>query len=119
MCGASSAARSIGLSLSTNGILSGTPTQATTATFTIEARDAFNCAVTQLYSLVVNCPAITVTPATLPNGYLSAAYSQQLTATGGTGPYTWQIIAGSPPAGLSMNSSGLISGTPAAYGTGS
>ncbi|MFN7564503.1 MAG: SdrD B-like domain-containing protein [Prosthecobacter sp.] len=107
-----------GVSLSTNGILSGTPTQATTATFTIEARDAFNCTVTQLYSLVVNCPAITVTPATLPNGYLSAPYSQQLTAAGGTGPYTWQIIAGSPPAGLSMDSSGLISGTPAAYGAG-
>ncbi|MBL9134060.1 MAG: putative Ig domain-containing protein, partial [Verrucomicrobiaceae bacterium] len=106
-----------GLSLSTNGILSGTPTQATTASFTVEARDAFNCVITRTYTLTVNCPAITITPSSLPAGYLAAAYSQQLTATGGTGPYTWQTIAGSPPAGLSLNSSGLISGNPTAYGS--
>jgi protocatechuate 3,4-dioxygenase beta subunit len=108
-----------GLSLSSTGLISGTPTQATTASFTVEARDAFNCVKTRLYTLAVNCPSISITPSSLSSAYYGTAYSQQLSATGGTGPYTWSVIAGSPPAGVTMSSSGLISGSPQVYGTAS
>lgn len=108
-----------GLSLSSNGIISGTPTQATTASFTIEARDAFNCAVTSLYTLAVNCPSISITPSSLASAYYGTAYSRQLSVSGGTGPYSWSLIAGSPPAGITMSSAGLLSGTPSAYGSAS
>jgi hypothetical protein len=37
-----------------------------------------------------------------------------LTATGGTSPYSWTIASGSLPAGLTLSSNGLISGTPTA-----
>jgi len=55
-----------------------------------------------------------ITNVSLPSGYVGAAYSAQLGATGGQSPYNWQLAAGSanPPAGLTLNSSGLISGTP-------
>jgi hypothetical protein len=106
-----------GLSLSSNGIISGTPTQATTSSFTIEARDAFNCAATQLYTLAVNCPAISITPSTLTSAYYGTPYSRQLSVSGGTGPHAWNVIAGAPPAGITLSSSGLLSGTPTAYGT--
>jgi hypothetical protein len=48
----------------------------------------------------------------IPPGTVNTAYSHQMSAYGGSGTYTWSIYAGSLPAGLSLSSSGLISGTP-------
>lgn len=46
----------------------------------------------------------------------SAGAGQQFTASGGTPPYTWTAVSGTPT-GLSLSSSGLLSGTPTASGT--
>ncbi|MEI6150665.1 MAG: putative Ig domain-containing protein, partial [bacterium] len=56
-------------------------------------------------------PTIT-TSSPLPSGTVNDAYSQTLTATGGTTPYTWTNSTGSLPSGLRLNSAGVISGTP-------
>jgi uncharacterized protein (TIGR03437 family) len=70
----------------------------------------------------VNAPSIT-TGSPLPNGTVGAAYSQAITATGGTTPYTgWTVTAGSLPGGLSLSAGSqagteLLSGTPTAAGT--
>jgi predicted secreted protein len=57
--------------------------------------------------------APTITTASLPDGEVRVAYSQMLSAIGGTGPYTWSVRSGSLPAGLSLDSStGVMSGTP-------
>ncbi|HVM46597.1 MAG TPA: NBR1-Ig-like domain-containing protein [Candidatus Acidoferrum sp.] len=61
--------------------------------------------------------AITLSPPALSNLALRAAYSQNVTATGGVPPYTFGITSGSLPAGLSLSSSGTLSGTPSAAGT--
>jgi hypothetical protein len=53
----------------------------------------------------------TITTASLPNGTVGTAYSQTLTATGDT-PITWSIDTGALPAGLSLATTGVISGTP-------
>src|SRR5205085_1869891 len=60
------------------------------------------------------CPAITVSPSTLPNGVVGTAYNQTITARGGTAPYTFAVTGGgSLPPPLTLNTStGLISGTP-------
>ncbi|HEX2712770.1 MAG TPA: chitobiase/beta-hexosaminidase C-terminal domain-containing protein, partial [Candidatus Acidoferrales bacterium] len=71
-------------------------------------------------SYTINPPAPTPRIATtsLPNGTRNAAYSATLTATGGTTPYTWSILSGSLPAGLTLASNtGVISGTPTGTGT--
>ena len=68
-------------------------------------------------TLSVNSFAISTT--SLPTGTVGQAYSAQLNATGGTAPYTWTITSGSLPAGLTLSSSGAISGTPTTVGTGS
>jgi len=48
----------------------------------------------------------------LKNANRGIAYAESIAVTGGTIPYTWEIVAGSLPAGLGLNSvSGLISGT--------
>jgi hypothetical protein len=72
--------------------------------------------VNQLLSLNV-LPAIVpvplvVTTTVLPDAKVGVPYSQRLASTGGTAPYIWSIIAGDLPSGLSMDSTGLISGTP-------
>ncbi len=60
---------------------------------------------------------VTVSPGTLPASTVAAAYSQTLTASGGTGPYSFAITAGAVPAGLSLSPSGVLSGTPTAAGS--
>lgn len=60
---------------------------------------------------------VTVSPATLPNGAVAAAYSQTVTASGGTGPYSFAVTAGALPAGVTLSVGGVLSGTPSAGGT--
>lgn len=61
----------------------------------------------------VYSPSISIAPSTLPNGDVGTAYSQTLTAIGGTGPYTFAVSSGTLPTGLTLSSSlGTITGTP-------
>jgi len=55
--------------------------------------------------------------ANLPGGTVSAAYWQQLAASGGVPPYTWSVISGGLPPGLSLAANGTLSGTPSAAGS--
>ena len=109
-----------GLSLSPAGVISGTPTVVGTFPITVKAADAFGDVATQSYSLKVSYPAVVVTAATLPVGYVGSNYtSTTLAATGGSGTgYTWAVSSGSSlPGGLSLSSSGVISGKPTTAGT--
>ncbi len=54
-------------------------------------------------------PVITTT--TLPLAIHGEAYAQTLAATGGAAPYAWSIADGALPAGITLSSAGLISGT--------
>jgi len=107
-----------GLALSTGGVLSGKPTVTGTFPITVTVTDAQGCSGTgSPYTLVVGCPAITVNPPSLPNATQGTAYSQQLSASGDPGPFNFAVTAGSLPAGLTLSSSGLLSGTPTGSGT--
>jgi 6-phosphogluconolactonase (cycloisomerase 2 family) len=63
------------------------------------------------------CPAITITPTSLPNGAIGAAYNQTLAASGGFPPYSFAVTAGSLPAGLTLATGGALSGAPSVGGT--
>jgi subtilisin family serine protease len=67
--------------------------------------------------LITSCAVITLSPATVPNGAVSTAYSQTFTASGGTAPYTWARTVGTLPPGLTLSSGGVLSGTPTTAGT--
>jgi hypothetical protein len=107
------------LALATNGVLSGTLSDtADTYYFDVIVTDAAANSITNTLSLtVVNppLPPLVITNTSLPNGNLGVPYSAQLGATGGQSPYYWDYALGSQNLsliGLSLNSSGLISGTP-------
>ena len=61
--------------------------------------------------IVARCPTITLSPSSLPNTIVDSSYIQTISASGGTGPYTYIASVGAPPAGLSLSSGGVISGT--------
>ncbi|NTF46671.1 Ig domain-containing protein, partial [Rhizobium rhizogenes] len=110
-----------GLALSTTGVLSGTPTAGGTFNFTVTATDSSTGSGpftgSRAYNLVVNAPTIAVAPTTLAAATLNASYSETITASGGTGTYTYAVTSGALPAGLTLSSAGDLSGTPTAAGT--
>ena len=53
----------------------------------------------------------------MPPADVDVAYSAQLTATGGTGAYSWSVTEGTLPDGLTMSAAGEFSGTPTALGS--
>jgi uncharacterized protein len=104
-----------GLAIEGSG-LTGTPTQAGTFNFTLLAVDAYGCTGSQAYALTIGCPALTLSPVSLPNAELGAPYSQTLTAAPGGTAYNFAVTAGQLPPGLSLTSGGSLSGAPTTAG---
>ena len=94
---------------------------AQTYTTTMTANNGVAPNATQPFSLIITCPSITVTRnggGAFPAGTFNVAYTgQSVTASGGTGPYTFVVATGALPTNLSLASGGGISGTPSATGT--
>ena len=105
-----------GISLSPSGNLSGTPTATGTSSFTVKVTDANGQSATQATSISV-AAGVSITSAAPPAAAVNSAYSFTLTATGGTTPYTWSVNAGTLPPGLTLSSSGVLSGTPTTTGS--
>lgn len=107
-----------GMVLSAAGVVSGTPTVAGTASFTVQVADSTTpspLSSAKSCSLTVNPVATAPTIATvcpLPAGTEGVAYSQTLTATGGTAPYTFTVLAGALPRPLTLSATGVLSGVP-------
>jgi large repetitive protein len=107
-----------GISLSIDGELTGTPTEAGMFTFLLRAADAADSSSYGLrqFTLAVT-PLSIANDFTLPDGSVNAAYSTQLTASGGTTPYTWTLAPDAYlPTGLTLAADGALAGTPAASG---
>jgi len=108
----------ITLSAST-GTVSGNPTSAGTSTFTVRVTDDDGTTASVSCSIVISASAPTLTPSC--NSPVDATqgtfYSHTFTVSGGTGPYTWLVIGGTLPPGLTLSSSGVVSGVPTTAGT--
>jgi hypothetical protein len=113
----SSGALPAGLSLNAStGVISGTPTTSGTSSFTVKVTDASNSTATKSLSISVAGVPLTITTTSVPNGTTNTAYSAFLYAGGGTTPYTWVVSSGSLPTGLTMSTSGDITGVPTTAG---
>ena len=108
-----------GLTLdASSGTLQGTPQNAGTFNFTVQVSDTRSAKVSQAFSVTVTAPALTiVTGASLPDGTVGVAYSQQFSVVGGVPPYTWTLASGNVP-GLTFDAShATLSGTPTTPGS--
>lgn len=101
----------------TAGNIIGVPTTAGTYTFTVQATDTTGSTDAETFTITVVNPAqppagalAISTPGTLPTAQHGHAYSTTLGATGGTPPYTWSLVSGALPTGMSL-SGNTISGT--------
>ncbi len=70
-----------------------------------------NDGITTIQNLGLN--PLNILTSSLPEGTVGTSYNQTLVVAGGTSPYTWSVISGVLPSGLSLNgSTGMISGIP-------
>ena len=70
-------------------------------------------------TLTIQPPPLAITTTSLPSGTVSTAYTTTLAASGGIAPYTWSLAGGALPPGLTLSSTGVITGTPTTTGTSS
>ncbi|MCB1210954.1 MAG: hypothetical protein KDK97_16645, partial [Verrucomicrobiales bacterium] len=64
------------------------------------------------YVTTLVCGTMFVVPASLPDGRQGTPYSETLSVWGGVAPYTYQLTSGALPAGLTLSTGGVVSGTP-------
>jgi hypothetical protein len=105
-----------GVTLTTGGAVTGTPAAGGEFTFTAKVTDGAERVATRSLSLTVE-RAPTIQTASLPPGDVGEPYAAQLTATGGTGAFTWTVTQGTLPAGLTLSAGGAVSGTPTTVGS--
>ncbi len=110
-----------GLSISSSGQITGTPTTQGTSSVTVTATDGTGAHGSATFTWVVNTNGniVTVTNPGAQNGTVGTAVSTQIQATDSASGQTLTFTATGLPAGLSISSSGLISGTPTATTTSS
>ena len=109
-----------GIDFADDGLLSGTPTEDGDFTILVEVEDAEPASVQKEFSFTVFGAAsslLITTGSPLPTGEEGTPYEVGLQASGGEPPYFWGISGGDLPAGLSLNSNGVINGVPADHGT--
>ena len=110
-----------GLTMSAAGLISGTPTQSGPFQLTLDvSQPSGPRGSSPIYIYMLVNPAAPVVlnllPQNLPGGMVNQFYSQQVSATGGTGAVTFSLISGQLPYGLTLSPAGLISGVPTMSG---
>lgn len=95
-------------------VCAGTPDVATTYVFSPQIADAALATASAPQNITFTRTAVV---GDLGNGYVGDVVNYTYTASLGTAPYTFSIVAGALPTGTSMNSSGVVTGTYTATGT--
>ena len=108
----------VGLTLSSSGVVSGTPTGPGTATVTVRFVDYVPQTSTRRLTVTVRAGTPQIATGSLPDGSTGESYSARFALTGGRAG-TWSRTAGELPAGLTLTGDGLLAGVPEQAGTAS
>ncbi|WP_181393062.1 putative Ig domain-containing protein, partial [Stenotrophomonas sp. HMWF023] len=111
----------VGVTLTSAGVLSGTPTVPGNYNIAVRTTDSSTGAgapfsLQQNYTIVVATPAIAIDPPSLTNGSAGVAYNAQLSSSGGVAPYSYALLSGALPIGISFTSAGALTGIPRSDG---
>ena len=113
-----------GLNLSSDGLISGTvnlnsgldtgelPSCTGTISFTAQVQDSEGQTRTGNFTIPVRARDVEIITDSLPDAYEGTAYSASLSSIGGSGTYTYSLVSGSLPPGLTLDPGGQITGTP-------
>jgi hypothetical protein len=107
-----------GMTISSSGVLSGSPTTVGLYTYTVLATGPTGSTSTGSFSMTVGAtsgPPVFTADGPAGSGTVGTAYSYGFTAVGGS-PITFAVGSGSLPPGITISSSGVLSGTPTADG---
>jgi sugar lactone lactonase YvrE len=104
-----------------NALLAGNPTTIGTYNFTLRVQESGRGTFDLQSCSVQIVPTLTITTSSLAGGMTGNAYSEDINVTGGTGGgYTWTVLTGTLPPGLTLGASGnpvQVAGTPSQSGT--
>lgn len=108
-----------GVSLTSAGVLSGTPSTVGTFTFTVRATGSpSGDFAEQPVTIVVQAPTVTFTSPAPPSPLTAwQPFTHTFTATGGAAPHHFFLVSGALPAGVSFTSGGILSGSPTTTGS--
>ena len=108
-----------GFTLSTSGVLTGTPASEGSYQFVVKAENS-GPSDTETYTLTVRQPVVVKSPlgaVQRPSSEVGIRFGKTFTATGGSGTYTWALVSGALPAGVALDATrGAITGTPQTAG---
>ena len=101
-----------GLFTGTTAPITGIPTTGGSYSFTVQVTSQETSSLsTQIRTFSINVVSVTQS-SPLPAAFTDTPYSLQLTGVGGVAPYSFAVDAGAMPTGITLSSSGLVSGTP-------
>ncbi len=107
-----------GVSLSSAGVLSGTPTTEGSYTFVVRAQGGGDAVDTETETLVVRQPVVLTSTlrGSAAKAEVGIPFTAAQSATGGNGTFTWALAGGTLPDGIQLGTDGTISGTPTVPG---
>ncbi|NVN97281.1 putative Ig domain-containing protein, partial [Candidatus Nomurabacteria bacterium] len=108
-----------GMFLTAAGQLWGPVTGSGTYTFTIQVTDSQSTITSKVFTVNILSSVLSITTASsLPSYTVSVAqYYNQLSASGGSGSYTWTLLSGTMPPGMSLTATGQLWGPVTGPGT--
>ncbi len=108
-----------GLNLnSQTGVVTGQATAVGTSTFTVQVTDSASHTATAQGTITINAATLTLTSPNNISGQAGQSVTMQFSASGGVTPYTYSVLSGSLPPGLTLNATtGAVTGQPTQLGT--
>src|SRR6202000_2543196 len=106
-----------GLSMSSSGTISGTPTTPIVTSFNVLVIDSINSQFSKSFGMTVVSAVTITTTSPLPNATQGIAYGTTRAATGGATPYTWSLLGQTGSNAWSVSSAGVVTGTPSVLET--
>ena len=100
-------------------VVQGIPAAAANSDVTVTVTDKNSVKASATFDIIIAAapaPTLTLSTVTLQGTVVNSAYSEALSVRGGAAPYTFTLTSGSLPAGISLSSAGVISGTATASG---